>query len=181
MLKNEHASVLTMRILPSFTPNLKLSLAMPALLVGGFALGSLTPHAQTAPQKIAFVNVSEVLKAHPDNAAVVALQKKADDELKPLDEQIKALQAQGSAIKPADKDKLSQLITTIQAKAKDYDTQISAKVNPITTQVDSAVSAAAKTNGVAVVMDAATANGLVVYADPSTDLTDAVKAALAKK
>lgn len=175
MLKNEHASLLTMKRSPKFT------VLVPALIAGGFALGTLAPHAQSAPQKIAFVNVAEVLKAHPDNAAVVALQKKADDELKPLNDQIKALQAQGSAIKPADKDKLTQLIATIQNKAKDYDKQINDKVAPLTEQVDTAVSAAAKANGVAVVMDAAAANGLVVYADPTTDLTAAVKNALTKK
>lgn len=160
---------------------LKLSLLAPALLVGGFALGSLTPHAQTAPQKIAFVNVAEVLKAHPDNAAVVAIKTKADAELKPLSDQIQALQAQGSKISAADKDKLTQLGATLQSKAKDYDAQIQAKVQPITEAVDAAVSTAAKANGVAVVMDAATAQGLVVFADPSTDLTDAVKAQVAKK
>lgn len=175
MLKNQHASLLSMK------RNLKLSLAMPVLLIGGFALGSLAPHAQTAPQKIAFVNVAEVLKAHPDNAAVVALQKKADGELKPMDDQIKALQAQGTKITPADKDKLNQLVTTIQAKAKDYDKQINDKVAPLTAQVDTAVSVAAKANNVAVVMDAAAASGLVVYADTATDLTDAVKNALPKK
>ncbi|AZI42304.1 OmpH family outer membrane protein [Deinococcus psychrotolerans] len=160
---------------------LKLSLLAPALLVGGFALGSLTPHAQTAPQKIAFVDVSQVLKAHPDNAAVVALKAKADAELKPLSDQIQALQAQGSKISAADKDKLAQLSATISSKAKDYDNQIQVKVKPITEAVDTAVSTAAKANGVAVVMDAATAQGLVVFADPSTDLTDAVKTIVAKK
>ncbi|TSA85861.1 OmpH family outer membrane protein [Deinococcus detaillensis] len=160
---------------------LKLSLLAPALLVGGFALGSLTPHAQTAPQKIAFVDVAQVLKAHPDNAAVVALKAKADAELKPLSDQIQALQAQGAKISAADKDKLAQLSATISSKAKDYDSQIQVKVKPITEAVDTAVSAAAKANGVAVVMDAATAQGLVVFADPSTDLTDAVKTIVAKK
>jgi outer membrane protein len=175
MLKNRHASVLTMKT------SLKFGFLAPALVVGGFALGSLAPHAQTAPQKIAFVNVAEVLKAHPDNAAVVALQTKANAELKTLDDQIKPLQAQGTKISAADKDKLTQLVATANAKAKDYDTQISAKVTPLTAQVDTAVGAAAKANGVAVVMDAATANGLVVYADQSTDLTKAVTDALAKK
>ena len=166
---------------PTLKPKLNFTLLAPALLVGGFALGTLTPHAQTAPQKIAFVNVAEVLKVHPDNAAVLALKDKQNADLKSLDDQIKALQAQGSAIKPADKDKLNQLITTIQAKIKTYDKQLNDKAAPITEQVDSAVSAAAKANGVAVVMDAAAASGLVVYADPGTDLTDAVKKALAKK
>ena len=162
-------------------PNLKFSLIAPALVAGGFALGSLAPHAQTGPQKIAFVNVADVLKANPGNAAVVDLQNKANADLKTYDDQIKPLQAQGSNISAANKDKLTQLIATAQAKAKDWDKQISDKVTPLTAQVDSAVSAAAKANGVAVVMDAAAANGLVIYADTSTDLTDAVKTAMNKK
>ena len=160
----------------------KFTLLAPALLIGGFVLGTLAPHAQTAPQKVAFVNVAALLQDSPDQALVADLRKKADAELKPLDDQIKALQAQGDKITPADKDKLTQLLTTIQAKIKDYDKQIGDKVQPMTAKVDAAVKAAAVANGVAVVMDAAAArdSGLVVYADDSTNLTDAVKASIKK-
>ena len=158
-------------------------LALPALLIGGALLGSLTTRAQTAPQKVALINVAEILKASPDDAAVVALGQQRDAELGALDDQIQPLLKQGSQISPADKDKLNQLIGTAQSKSKDYDAQINAKLAPITQQANAAVAAAAKANGVAVVINANTAqqSGIVVYADPSADLTSTVKAAMTRK
>ncbi|GAA4007319.1 OmpH family outer membrane protein [Deinococcus rubellus] len=158
-------------------------LLFPALLIGSVVLGSLAPHAQSAPQKIALINVADVLKASPDDAAVTALGQKRDADLKTLDDQIQPLLKQGSQISPADKDKLNQLIATAQSKSKEYDAQINAKIDPITRKANAAVAAAAKANGVAVVFNANTAqqSGIVVYADPTTDLTDAVKAVMTKK
>lgn len=158
-------------------------LLAPALLIGGVVLGSLAPRAQSAPQKVALINVAEILKASPDDAAVTALSQKRDADLGALDDQIQPLLKQGSQISPADKDKLNQLIAAAQSKSKDYDAQIDARLAPITQRANAAVAAAAKANGVAVVFNANTAqeSGIVVYADPSVDLTDAVKAALAKK
>ncbi len=157
-------------------------LTLPALLIGGALLGSLTTHAQTAAQKVALINVAEILKASPDDAAVVALGQKRDTELGALDDQIQPLLKQGSQISPADKDKLNQLISTAQSKSKDYDAQINAKLAPITQKANAAVAAAAKANGVAVVINAniAQESGIVVYADPSADLTATVKAAMTK-
>lgn len=161
---------------------MKQTLMVPALLAGGLALGTLTPHAQTAPQKVAFVNVAEVLKNHPGNAAVVAIQAKASAELKDYENQIKAIQAKGSSATAAEKDKADQLMKTAQAAAQNYQKQIAEKSAPIEKAVDAAVSAAAKANGVAIVMDKATAaqSGLVVYADDSTDITAAVIKSLKK-
>ncbi len=160
----------------------KQTLMVPALLAGGFALGSLAPHAQTAPQKVAFVNVPDVLKAHPDNAAVVAIQTKANTELKGYDDQIKAIQAKGASATAADKEKMNQLIKTAQGAAQSYQKQITDKSAPIEKAVDGAIAAAAKANGVAIVMDKSTAaqSGLVVYADDSTDITAAVTKSLKK-
>ncbi len=156
---------------------------MSALLLGSLTLSIPASRAQTAPQKIALVNVAEILKVNPGNPAVVALAQQRDTELGSLDAQIKALRAQGPDIKPADKDKLNQLIATIQAKIKDYDQRLSALAAPITEQANNAVATAAKANGVAVVLDAAAAgsSGTVIYVDPSTDLTDAVRAQMQKK
>lgn len=150
----------------------------PIALVAALGFGSLAPHAQTAPQKIGFVNVGEVLKAHPGNAAVTALRAKGDAELKPLDTQIKAIQAKGTAATAAEKDQMAQAITTLNAKIASYNDQITKAVAPIETAVDTAVSSTAKTQGFSVVMDTVQAGpsgtGLVIYADGSTDLTAAV-------
>lgn len=150
----------------------------PIAVVAALGFGTLMPHAQTAPQKVGFVTVAEVLKAHPNNAAIVALQGKASTELNGLDAQIKAIQAKGAAATAAEKDQATQLSATLSAKAKDYDAQLTKAVAPVETAVDTAVSATAKAQGFSIIMDRAAAGpsgtGLVIYADPSTDLTAAV-------
>ncbi len=154
---------------------MNLKVLAPTLALAALGFGTLAPRAQTAPQKIGFVDVSRVLEAHPSNASIKALQDKATKELAGLDTQIKAIQAKGSGATAAEKDQATQLITTIQAKAKDYDAQIGKAVAPVETAVDAAVTATAKTQGFSVIMDKKlAANGLVIYADASTDLTDAV-------
>lgn len=150
----------------------------PIAIVAALGFGSLAPHAQTAPQKIGFVNVGDVLKAHPGNAAVTALRTKGDAELAPIDAQIKAIQAKGTAATAAEKEQATLLVTNLNAKVKSYNDQITKAVAPIETAVDTAVSATAKAQGFSVVMDTVQAGpsgtGLVIYADGSTDMTAAV-------
>ena len=154
---------------------MNLKVLAPTLAVAALGFGTLVPHAQTASQKIGFVDVSQVLAAHPSNTSIKALQAKADTELKGLDTQIKAIQAKGTSATAAEKDQATQLIATIQAKAKDYDAQISKAITPVETAVDAAVTSTARAQGFSIIMDKKlAANGLVIYADPSTDLTDAV-------
>jgi outer membrane protein len=149
---------------------------VPLAVVAALGLGSLAPHAQTGAQKIGFVNVNEVLKAHPNNTAVTALQTKANTELGALDAQIKAIQAKGTAATPAEKDQATLLTTTLNSKAKDYNDQLAKAVAPIEKAVDAAVSSTAKAQGFSVIMDKgiAATSSLVIYADPSTDLTATV-------
>lgn len=148
----------------------------PLAVVAALGFGSLMPHAQTGAQKIGFVNVTEVLKAHPGNAAVTALQTKANTELGAIDTQIKAIQAKGTGATAAEKDQATLLTTTLTAKAKDYNDQLAKAVAPIEKAVDAAVSSTAKAQGFSVIMDKgiAATSSLVIYADASTDLTATV-------
>lgn len=151
----------------------------PIALMAAFGLGSLAPHAQTTPQKIGFVDVQKVLAAHPNDKDIKAIQTQANNELGALDKQIREIDAKGTAATAADKDKRTQLLSTAQAKAKAFDTQMQPKVDAVEKAVDTAISSAAKTNGYSIVMDrAVAAQGLVVYADGTTDLTDAALKAL---
>lgn len=153
---------------------MKVKLLAPLALAAAFGLGTLAPHAQTGAQKIGFVDVSKVLAAIPGNADVVAIKKKADDELGVLDKQARDIQAKGTAATAAEKDTLTKLATTIQSKAKAYDDQIAKLVPPLETKADAAISATAKAQGFSIVMDKQiAAQGLVIYADPSLELTDA--------
>ncbi|AIZ45406.1 membrane protein [Deinococcus radiopugnans] len=146
----------------------------PFAVVAAFGLGTLAPHAQTTPQKIGFVDVSKLLAAHPNDKDIKAIQTKADAELGALDKQVKAIDAKGASATAAEKQQRETLVKTIQSKAADYDKQIDPKITAVEKSVDAAVSSVAKANGYSVVMDkSVAANGLVIYADPSTELTDA--------
>ncbi|GGO21963.1 OmpH family outer membrane protein [Deinococcus humi] len=146
----------------------------PFAVVAAFGLGTLAPHAQTTPQKIGFVDVSKLLAAHPNDKDIKAIQTKADAELSPLDKQVKAIDAKGANATAAEKQQRETLVKTIQSKAADYDKQIDPKITAVEKAVDAAVSSVAKANGYSVVMDkSVAANGLVIYADPSTEITDA--------
>lgn len=146
---------------------------IPAAVVGAFALGTLAPHAQTTPQKVGFVEVGRLLAAHPADKDIKAIQAKADKELGDIDKQIKAIDAKGASASAAEKQTREALVKTIQAKAADYDKQMEPKIATVEKSVDAAVAAAAKANGFSVVMNReVAAQGLVVYADGSADLTE---------
>lgn len=147
----------------------------PVALMAAFGLGTLAPHAQTTPQKVGFVDVSKLLAAHPNDKDIQAVQTKADAELQGLDKQVKAIDAKGSAATAAEKQQREQLVATIRSKADAYDKQIQPKIAVVEKAVDTAVGNAAKTNGYSIVMDrqVAAKSGLVIYADSTTDLTDA--------
>lgn len=150
----------------------------PIALVAAFGLGTLAPHAQTTPQKVGFVNVDALFSAHPSDKEVKAIQTKFQGELADLDTKIKAIDAKGAAATAAEKDARKTLVDTYNAKLKDFDTQIKAKAGPVEQSIDTAISSYAKANGFSVIMDRGVAQqtGLVVYADDSTDVTNAVKA-----
>lgn len=149
----------------------------PVALVAAFGLGTLAPHAQSGAGKVGFANIDALFAASASFKDVKDLETKFQTELKSLDDQIKAIDAKGSAATAADKDKRTQLVSTYNAKLKDYDTQMKAKAGPVEAQVDKALSDYAKANGFSVIMSRAVAqqSGLVVYADDNTDVTEAVK------
>ncbi|WP_380062387.1 OmpH family outer membrane protein [Deinococcus hohokamensis] len=155
----------------------------PLTVVAALGLGTVAPHAQTPAQKVGFVDVAQVLAAQPAGKELNELQKKANTELGDLDKQVKAIDAKGTAITAADKDKRATLVSTIQAKAKAYDaqmTQLQPKMTAAEKAADTAVSSVAKSNGYSIVMDrnVAARSGLVIYAEDNTDLTAAAIKAL---
>ncbi|WP_309570856.1 OmpH family outer membrane protein [Deinococcus sp.] len=152
----------------------------PLALMAAFGLGTLAPHAQTGAQKVGFVDVSKLLTAHPNDKDIKAVQAKADAELGDLDKQVKAIDAKGASATAAEKQQRETLVATIKAKADAYDKQINPKIAAVESAVDIAVGVVAKANGYAIVMDKSVAakSGLVIYADPATELTDAAVKAL---
>jgi outer membrane protein len=152
----------------------------PLAIVAAFGLGTLAPHAQTAPQKIGFVDVQKLLVSHSSNAEIEAIQKKASTELDAINKQIQAIDVKGAAVTATDKQNREALVKTGQAKAAEYDKQLAPKVAVVETAVDAAIDKVAKANGFGVIMDRNVAknSGLVVYADPAAEMTDAAVKAL---
>ncbi|MBZ9749325.1 OmpH family outer membrane protein [Deinococcus sp. HMF7604] len=152
----------------------------PLALAAAFGLGTVSPHAQTTPQKVGFVDVAKLLAAHPADKEIQEIQKKADAELGAIDKQIKAIDAKGTAATAADKQTRETLVKTIQSKADAYDKQMQPKIAVVEKAVDTAISAVAKSNGYGIIMDrdVASKSGLVIYADATAEITDAVAKAV---
>lgn len=151
---------------------------LPVAAVAALAFGTLAPHAQNAPQKIGFVNVEQVVQASPAFAGLKDLQTKAQAELKPITDQLDAIQKKGAQATAADRQAYDTQSKVYESKAKSWNDQINEKQKPILAAVDAAVSATAKAQGVTIVMNKAVAaqSQLVIYADEgATDLTEAVK------
>jgi len=151
----------------------------------GIAHAQTTPSAPTAPPSgICFVNSQRVLEAHPDGAKVLEARKRAEDELKPLQQQTLALQQKigANSATAAERQQYETLVKSYQSRTAALQAAQNKLLEPITRAVDAAITKIAPTRGCAVVLDRAIAasSGLVVYADPSTDITDAVIAEVRK-
>ncbi len=147
----------------------------------GFAQAQTTPSTPATPPPssgICFVDAQRVLEAHPDGPRVLEARKRAEDELKPLQQQIVALQQKITAggATAAERQQYDTLVRTYQARSTALQDAQNKLLEPITKAVDGAIARVAPTRGCAVVLDRAIAasSGLVVYADASTDITDAV-------
>jgi outer membrane protein len=152
---------------------------IPVLVAVALTAAFTLPNAQTKANKIGFVNAQKVLECHPDGKGIVAQRKKAEDELKPIQQQLTALQAklQQNTATAAERQQYDVLAKSYQARAKQLQDKFDKLLTPVTKDVDTAVSKVAKAQGYVVVMDRliASSSGLVIYADPEgTDLTDDV-------
>ena len=155
----------------------------PLAALGALALGTLAPHAQTAPQKIGYVDVQAVLQASPKYGDVDALYKKSQADLKPATDQLKAIQDKGASATAAERQQYDTLLKTYQANAKKWEDQVNAKLTPLNADVNAAVSKVAQAQGFSMVLNKGVAAGsqLVIYADEkSLDLTPAVIAQIKK-
>jgi outer membrane protein len=143
------------------------------------------PLAQTRATRIGFVNAQTVLQQHPQGKNILDQRKKAEDELKPLQTQITTLQQKiaGGTATAAERQQYETLVKSYQARVKALSDRQNKLLEPITKEVDAAVSKVAKAQGFVLVMDRLIAqqSGLVIYADPDgTDLTDDVVAEVKK-
>jgi outer membrane protein len=150
-----------------------------AVVLLGFLLStSLLGQNKQTPLKLGFVNVDAVVQAHSDYDKIKSIRDSGEKELKPVAEQIKALQVKlqtGSASAKEQQD--YQLLTkTFQDTQKKWNDKVNVLLEPVTKEIDGRIDKWAKDQGFALLMDrkVAQTSGLVIYADESTDVTDAV-------
>lgn len=149
----------------------------PVLL--GFLLGgSLIGQNKQVPVKIGFVNVDSVVQAHEDYDKIKNLRDSGEKELKPVADQIKALQLKLQAGNATAKEQQDyQLLTkTFQDTQKKWNDKVNAILEPVTKEIDGRIDKWAKDQGFAILMDRKVAqnSGLVIYGDEATDVTEAV-------
>ncbi len=147
-------------------------------LVIGLAIGAVSmPRAADRAYKTCFVNAQELLKAHPQGKAVQDLRDAANKEVKPIADQLTALQTKiaGGTATAADRQQFDTLKKTYDATGKKWQDKIAKAIDPITKDVDVAVKKTSQRLSCAVTLDKSiSASGLVVYADEDLDITKEV-------
>ncbi len=151
-----------------------------ALLLSGLLVAQTPPSAN----KIGYLNARAVVEAHPQFARVKEVQTKAEAELKPLQEQVQALEAklrQGSATTQEQQD-YRTAVQNLETTRQKWSEQQGSVLRPITEDIDKVIGRVAKEQGFAIVLDqeVAASSGLVVYAAQELDLTQAIMRALPK-
>jgi len=136
------------------------------------------------PSRVGFIDAETVIQAHPRYGEVAKLQEQADAELKPLIEKLRALEEKIAKGEATAKDREDyQVLTEAVKKVRDkWAPKIQEKLDPLIKEVDQVVAQVAQELGFAVIMNrrVAASSNLVVYADPNTDITQAVVEALKK-
>lgn len=150
------------------------------LLLAGLPLAQK----KTIPTRVGFVDAETVIQAHPRYGEVEELQKQADAELKPLLEKLRPLEEKLAAGKATAKDREDYQVLTeaVKKHREKWGPRIQEKLDPLIKEADQVVAQVAREQGFAVIMNrrVAAASNLVVYADPNTDITQAVVEALKK-
>jgi len=136
------------------------------------------------PSRVGFIDAEAVIRAHPRYAEVAKLQEQADAELKPLVEKLRALEQKIASGQATAKDREDYQVLTEAAKkvSEKWTPKIQEKLEPLIKEVDQVVAQVAQELGFSVIMNrrVAASSNLVVYADPNTDITQAVIEALKK-
>ncbi|MBF6594883.1 MAG: OmpH family outer membrane protein [Thermaceae bacterium] len=163
---------------------MKHSLFFVPVLAGLLLGGSLVAQNKNVPTKIGYIDAQKVVQAHPNYKNIKDLEAQAQAELKPLQDKLTPLQAkiQSGTATAKDQQDFQVLRQSYQEAAKKWTDRSQAALKPITEQIDKVITTVAQQQGFAMVFDkkVAASSGLVVYADPSLDLTDAVIKGLPK-
>jgi len=134
------------------------------------------------PNRVGYIDAQKVIEAHPKYAEIEKLQTQAENERKPIADQLKALEPKirdgsASAKERQDFENLRKVYAEVSGK---WQEKINAALTPITQEIDATIARVASQNGFAMILSANVAgqSGLVVYASPDVDVTDLVIRAL---
>jgi len=133
--------------------------------------------------RAAYVNSQYLLTLHPVYEQVLALEERARADVGDLNQRAQALLAKrqaGAALTADEQDVLSVTLVTLESVSARYDADIRALLQPAIDEITRAVADTAQALGVTMVFDyrAASESGVIVYADPETDITQQVAARL---
>lgn len=145
------------------------------------ALLATVPHAQQSKTKLGFINVQAAVKAMPNSKAYLDLSAKIDKELQAKQKNLQTLATKAAATRSAaDRQALTKAQQALVTSQNTYQQQLAKAFQPLASKLNAAVAKTAKANGYSVVLDqrVAAQSSLVVYANPTTDLTNAVIKAL---
>lgn len=159
----------------------RLTLLLVAAIAVALPLGAQLG-AQDAPVRLAFVDSQALIATHPAGQAANDLRVLATEEIGGLRDRLDALQAKarGEGLSNEEAELFNVLLATYDSVQARYAADIATAAQPAIEAVNAAIRAVAEEAGIAVVMDidAAAESGLVVYAAPGLDLTEAVAARL---
>jgi len=161
----------------------RFSLFVP-ILAGLLSSSLLVAQTPSTASKIGYLNARAVLEAHPQFARVKEVQSKAEAELKPLREQVQALEAKLRAGNATTQEQQAYRTAAqnLEAEVRKWNEQQSAALRPLTQEIDRAIGQVAKEQGFAMVLDqeVAASSGLVIYAAQELDLTQAIVRSLSR-
>jgi outer membrane protein len=152
---------------------------VPVLL--GFMIVTSPLIAQNQPMlKVGFMDSQTVVQAHPRYKEIQAVIDQAQKELKPVEDQLKALQPKiqaGTATAKEQQD-FQTLRNAYQQTYQKWAERQAKATEPITKQIDVEIAKFAKAQGFGIILDRRVAGpagtGLVLYGDNSLDVTDEV-------
>lgn len=136
--------------------------------------------AQEAGFRAAYINSQYLLTLHPIYPQLLTLQEQARSEVYDLNQRAQELlskQQAGTELTLDESDLLNITLTTLQAVSARYDADIKALLEPAFDEISRLVAETAEELGLTMVFDysAARETGLIVYAQPNTDITELVK------
>lgn len=161
----------------------KLLFLVPVL--AGLMLGSsMVAQNKNVPTRIGYVDVEQVVQAHPKYPAIKDIQEAAQKELKPLQDKLTPLttKIQAGTASAKEQQDAQLLRQTVQQIATKYQQKQAAALEPITKSLDDIIGKVAQQQGFALILDRRVArdSGLVIYADEALNLTDAIIKAIPK-